>query len=515
MEGPVRYELSDLDRQAPDTIVKCFTFCKLQETLELDKLKEALQQGLDSAIEHLPFMAGNICVDQSGKPYIESVPGTRVELHVKHYTSKQHKSFTDLARNCFHPDDLDLAMLLPELPVDHIPACGLQLNVIEGGLILASSAHHFAVDFTSMRIFLGAVYMGSKAYYYGYPLLNFAISLDRRPFNGQSVPESVSKQELLDLCPEYRVLDLKGTLNCRSNAVDLAEYQMKIYKISEEEIAELKEQCYLPEGVKYVTSFDCISAALWKSVTRARVSTTVEKLAYSSLVFTIDLRSRDPEHVTSTCYFGNAVALIQAGPLDAQSLLGGEGISIAASSIRQKINGVTISSIKDLTQLIRCLPPNEKLKYDAEFKDTDFLVNSWFSEKVEDFDFGAGVPEALRPKPNPLIGAFCVFLPCFDNPSKRTYELLIQLRPKEHEMLKEDPFFFQVFQACFLPCTVKIKGHTSLSSSSVTEVELLGYLGGVFTEEYIYSKDFYFSQFSYISGCLPSISNLTHYLLYI
>jgi hypothetical protein len=228
-----------------------------------------LQQGLDNVIEHVPFMAGNICVDQSGKPYIEIVPGTHVKLRVTHYTSNQHKSFTDLAQNSFHPDDLDLAMLRPELPDDHIPACGLQLNVIEGGLILACVAHHFAVDFTSMKVFLGAIHMGSKAYYCGYPLPKFSITLDRKPFNEQPVHGSVSKQELLDQCPKYQVIDLKEGLNCRSNTVDLTDYQMKLYKISEAEIAQLKEQCHLADGVKYVTSFDCISAALWKSVTRA------------------------------------------------------------------------------------------------------------------------------------------------------------------------------------------------------------------------------------------------------
>lgn len=80
MEGPVRYELSDVDRQAPDAIVKYFTFCKLQENINMDKLIEALQQGLDNAIEQLPIMSGNIFVDQSCKTYIGVVPGTRVNL---------------------------------------------------------------------------------------------------------------------------------------------------------------------------------------------------------------------------------------------------------------------------------------------------------------------------------------------------------------------------------------------------------------------------------------------------
>jgi hypothetical protein len=90
----------------------------------------------------------------------------------------------------------------------------------------------------------------------------------------------------------------------------------------------------------------------------------------------MDLRSYDPEHVTSPLYFENAVNLTQTGPLEAQSLSGSEAISIAASSIRRNISGVTISSIKNLTQLIRRLPPNEKLKFDANFKDMDYLVNS-------------------------------------------------------------------------------------------------------------------------------------------
>jgi hypothetical protein len=343
--------------------------------------------------------------------------------------------------------------LLPELlPVDHQPACWLQLNVIEGGLILAFAAHHFAVDFKSIHIFLGAIRQGSKAYYHGDPLPKLAVSLDRKPFNGHPIPEGVSKQDLLEKCPEYQVIDLKEAFSCRSNAVDMADYQAKLYKISDAEIAELKEQCNLSEDVKYVSAFDCISAALWKSITRARVSITPEKQsAQSSLVFTMDLRSRDPEHITSPSYFGNAVILTQTGPLDTQTLLEDETISIVASSIRQSINGVTISSIKDFTRLIHCLAPDEKLKVHVNYEDMDFLVNSWFLRKSEDYDFGAGVPEAFRPKPNPLKAASCNFLPTFRDASKGTRELLIQLRAKEHEMLMEDDFFIKYFKPVSYP----------------------------------------------------------------
>lgn len=112
---------------------------------------------------------------------------------------------------------------------------------------------------------------------------------------------------------------------------------------------------------------------------------------------------------------------------------------------------MTISSIKDFTQLIHCLSPDEKLKLDVNYEDMDFLANSWFLGEPKDYDFGAGVPEAFRPKPNPLKAASCVFLPSFSSSSNRTWELLIQLRAKEHEMLKEDDFFTKYFKPVSYP----------------------------------------------------------------
>jgi hypothetical protein len=56
-----------------------------------------------------------------------------------------------------------------------------------------------------------------------------------------------------------------------------------------------------------------------------------------------------------------------------------------------------------------------------------------------------------------------MFLPSFGNSSKGTLELLIQLRAKEHDMLKEDDFFSKYFNPVSYPYTVKIKEHMSLS----------------------------------------------------
>jgi hypothetical protein len=127
-----------------------------------------------------------------------------------------------------------------------------------------------------------------QAYYRGDPLRKLAVSLDRKPFNGHPIPEGVSKQDLLEKCPEYQVIDLKEAFSCRSNAVDMADYQARLYKISDAEIAELKEQCNLSEDVKYVSAFDCISAALEKASKEMVICDKISQVADQFNLYCLD-----------------------------------------------------------------------------------------------------------------------------------------------------------------------------------------------------------------------------------
>lgn len=459
MRKQILYDLSDLDRLAPHTLVKCFLFYKLQDNIDQNALINVLKQGLKNAIENFPVMAGDLHVDDCSIPFVVLPPGTHMEPAVEHYASDKHATYDELQQRSFHPDDLKLEMLLPKWPTDRQPVCVMQLNFIKGGLIIACAAHHFVVDWNSLNKFLVAVFQSSKACMHGGSLPTFPACLNRQPYNGRLLPQAPIAWDILLQHLHYRIVNSEN-VNCHSIPAASPEYQMRLYRICEGEISLLKEKCTPTKGVSFVSSFDCLAAALWISVTRARIMASSGHISSQSrLVHTMDMRARDPDRITSPNYFGNAAILTQAGPLSYQELTEDFSIATAASAIRRNINQTNISILRDIVSLTHSLPTSKRAKYDVDFEATDFLVNSWFSGNADEYDFGVGRPEAFRPKPNPINGAFCVVLPNFGK-STRTYDLLLQLRVEEHEILLRDKFFNDHFKPLvYSACEVEPKIH--------------------------------------------------------
>jgi hypothetical protein len=123
-------------------------------------------------------------------------------------------------------------------------------------------------------------------------------------------------------------------------------------------------------------------------------------------------------------------------------LLANGTISTAVSLIRQSIKEVNIAStsVNNLKSLLRSLSPTERLAYRADFHDMDVLMNSWYSGKAENYDIGIGAPQALRIDWS-FTGAYGLLLPNFSESSTRIFDLYIQLRQDEVEMLQKDPDF--------------------------------------------------------------------------
>lgn len=327
------------------------------------------------------------------------------------------------------------------------PVCASQLNVLgDGGLILGFTMHHSVGDGASLDAVLGLVCRGSKAWYSGVEMPGYKANLDKGAFNGHV---GLSQGELLKSCPGYYILDCTVPPAPKQHPP----YQANIYRISESTIKQLKQQCSgaLPDDVQYITSYDCISAVSWTSITRARLRRYPEKASARSIfMHHVNLRTRDPEQETSLEYFGNACLPAQAGPVDAQ-LLGcaiSESISTATSCIRRSINKISFPSVKPLAALIRTLSPSELLGYHMSFHDMDILMNSWYSGKAEDYEFGGpdGVPRAFRTQ-RPITGACCLVLPDFGGSGgKKVFDVFVQLEEGLQEALQEDSEFVRHFR---------------------------------------------------------------------
>lgn len=82
------------------------------------------------------------------------------------------------------------------------------------------------------------------------------------------------------------------------------------------------------------------------------------------------------------------------------------------------------------------------------FHDMDILMNSWYSGKAEDYEFGGpdGVPRAFRTQ-RPITGACCLVLPDFGGSGgKKVFDVFVQLEEGLQEALQEDSEFVRHFR---------------------------------------------------------------------
>jgi hypothetical protein len=435
------YELSDTDKMGFTKTVKLFIFYELQPTAHPDELIPCIMEGVRNASRQLPFMTGALEFQKSGKLCIAVSPESQVEVNTRKFATTEHKSFSVLAKDSFSSEDLDYSQLLPEKTADRHTVCAMQLSLIEGGLILGFRMNHAAGDWASINRFLSLVCRSTMAHRGGLELPAYTPDLNRAPYNTPAPDPFVSRQDLLENLPMFYIMDKSNFKPPPPPPL----FKSKIYRINEPVIQQLKARCTPLLGeVEYITSYDCIAALTWQSITRARLEVHPEKAnSQSRFVHPIDVRTRDPENRTTKDYFGNAVVGCQAGPLTAQDLVsdGDESFASAAVLIRKSISTVTLSTIGHMTSLIGSLSPAETLGSRADFSGMDVFMNSWYSGRAEDFDIGAGsVPLAVRLDAS-MAGACAMILPNFSRGGERLYDVFVQLPVEEHNFLGKDAEF--------------------------------------------------------------------------
>ncbi|KAE8146928.1 transferase [Aspergillus avenaceus] len=442
--GHTKYELSDVDKAGIAKTVKVFLFYEFQSDIDPNSLVSSLVEGVRNATSQLPFMAGNLEFE-NGKLCIVLPPEGQVEVTTRQFKPREQKSFSALVQDSFFPDDFNFTDFLPEEPLARKQVCALQLSLVEGGLILGLRMDHAAGDWSSLNAFLSLICQSCKAYRGGSKMPTYTADLNRAPYNAPATDSSLTKQEYLEKLPMFNILE-KSQFKPKTPPV----FQSRMYRISDSCIKQLKAQCtpYLTE-VDYITSYDCITALVWSSITRARLNVHPEKSSFPSyLVHPIDVRARDSEKKTSERYFGNAVIGSQAGPAAAKALASNSdrGLAAAATLIRQSINSTSLSTISHMSSVMRLLAPTEILVPQADFNDMDLFMNTWHSGDAEQYDLGDNVrPVAFR-APSSFPGACAVVFPNFSRGETRVFEVLVQLAVEEHEALRKDPEFLSHFE---------------------------------------------------------------------
>ncbi|PWY82486.1 hypothetical protein BO83DRAFT_395606 [Aspergillus eucalypticola CBS 122712] len=445
MQGINTYELSDLDKGGFTKTVKAVLFYDLQATVDPESVVSSLLEGVKHATRQLPFMAGYLEFNTSGRVCIVTSPDSAVEVSVRRYTSTECEPFQVLAQDSFSPSKLDLTHFLPKDPIAKHPVCLIQISLIQGGLAVGFRVDHAAGDWVSLSTFISLVCQSSKAHREGLDMPTYTPDLIRDPYNAPPLDSTISQQDRLAQIPLFHI-------------IEKSKFQFKppppiragIYRITEPTIQQLKTQCapYLDQ-VEYITSYDCISALLWRTLTRARLHIHPDQAnAPSRFVHPIDVRSRDPEHKSSLQYFGNAVIGTLAGPVPATTLIsnGDRGLAAIATKIRQSIHAVDISKIGHLAALQTSLADTEMLIPNADFAGMDLFMNTWYAGSAAKYDLGAATrPVAFRVQTG-VPGACAIILPDFSGSVTRVFEVFVQAPEKEYDALVRDAEFMNCFE---------------------------------------------------------------------
>lgn len=205
----------------------------------------------------------------------------------------------------------------------------------------------------------------------------------------------------------------------------------------------LKHLCKPTAGdvVTYVSTLDCIVAILFRALVRIRMSSNMSLDKSSKkwrLVQPVDLRKRS---IVPTSYFGNAMAAGVTGPLSAEDILDPiNGLSYTASSNRCSIAlGDHRASLYNLTALPSKLSSNERaVLVPFGLPQTCFWLTSWHSAETTNWDFGIGIPIAVRGPDSPRINSAVLYPDCTRS---GIYDLYVNLLDHEQQLLCEDEEF--------------------------------------------------------------------------
>ena len=154
---PDTLKLSPFDQYSIRVYIPALLFFKLDAKAPRDVICSDLQLGLASLINDIPFLAGNVIVEDEERGSIQlDIPDDAKVLFKVREMSDVEKGpmldFEELEKAWFPSSLLDPSMLTPIyfVPEPVAPVIAVQVNFIRGGMILALDGHHSVLDGVAM-----------------------------------------------------------------------------------------------------------------------------------------------------------------------------------------------------------------------------------------------------------------------------------------------------------------------------------------------------------------------------
>ena len=442
--------LSALDLIAPraySRLVLCFPLANENCQNAIHILKRAL----DQTAHDIPVLAASVDSSQGGKLRISGVDSVQeVNFKVKDLTSEGSWKipYSELLESDAPLDDFQNDLLFPvdkTLP-ESAPVSAVQVNVIEGGLLVAVNIHQSVMDEAGQSVVLNAwasrcrgLQPDQKFEYPPYQL--DAGSINRQPLIG------VQGRSRTKLPPAYHIFTPlntstdHGDISTELFILDLNSIIAHKHDMSEE----LERQI---DGVGWVSTQDAICAVLWHAISIARVSIyskDANSIHYQSrLGLAVNARSHLQPELPST-YVGNAT-IYSDTVVDMPSLFDNSIASIGgtALAIRHSVKDMNDTYIRDLVGAINSFPnPTDINPALLHAPGPHLIVRSWLDAGIYDAEWGNAISKTSKIDKVRLLkearDGLCIILP--REAEEEEAEVIISLKKEDMERLKQEPSF--------------------------------------------------------------------------
>lgn len=455
--------LSPLDQIMPRLYTRLILCLPTKVSSEEDHaiIFSALEKGLQKTLVEIPYLGGVVAEDndKSGKVHIE--PGPGVFLCLKTLGDGADMPYPNLKDSHFPPSRLggdvkapgDM-VLLGSTP----PVMAAQVNIVQGGVLLAIGIHHSSMDAAGFATVLKLWASNTKTSFLSDgPLGDEAAklnslpsnSLDRNPLMKASTAADGDPKVKIKEHPQYKLQPTppppKETENASTAPPTFALPPMTptVFYFAAAKLAALKSS--INPSSSFISTNDALCALLWSSITRARTLpeniTEGQETPSSLLGFAVDGRRRLSPPLPSS-YIGN-VNIYASARLPTSTLSKNMELGSIASAIRTAITEVDNDRIQDVIALITSLPNVTDLKPGFNyFLGSDLAITSWRDMGLIGLDWGTGIGkvEAVR-LPKVDFDGLCIVLPELADGG---LEVLVGLEDGAMERLKGDEAFMAV-----------------------------------------------------------------------
>ncbi|KAL4951403.1 transferase [Aspergillus filifer] len=447
-------KLSALDQQIMRFYAKTVLIFETDRAKQPEEIVHHLRRGLSVALSEIPDFASTVApVSGSQRKDLELRIGPESGVPFKAVDQTKNDSwtygsYTDLAAKSFPTSDIphDILFIPQPGPSDEgLPAAFLQVNLVEGGVILAISWHHSVCDARGVGVLTEAWARHTKT-----SMANGKPDLPATPAEGTRDRWRLDhglREASIDQLPEYTIDSSARESPSGSHLLDrehpvTTPFAVSTWYFSDASLKELRNALAQAGTDKtQFTKVEAVSALVWKHMSIARGLDQTYPDGSSLFTTRLDFRSRTKPPFPDT-FIGNInepTARVRMPITEIITPSTPESLVTLASAVRAATESVNESSMRTLIGLVNSAPAvtDVSWKYNY-FPGPDLGVTDLSNLEAMKQSWGAGLGEPVCIR---SYSRETGLLYLFPSDKEGGFEIQVQCEPEAVEKLKTDEVF--------------------------------------------------------------------------